>query len=126
VYVSDLEGHRIERFTRLGAYVASWGSPGTGEGQFQYPTQLGVAPNGIVYVPDSANDRVQAFTADGTFVSSFGSNGTGPGQFITVFDVDVGPTGLIYVDDLDDRIEVFDHQTPARPSTWGRLKSLYR
>ncbi len=43
-------------------YAGQWGSFGAGNGQFNYPNGIGVAPaSGNVYVADTQNDRVQYF-----------------------------------------------------------------
>lgn len=81
------------------ANFSSWGSSGTGDGQFLFPSGVAVAPNGSVYVTEGneANARVQRFTADGGFLGKFGSAGTGPGQFKQAFCVAVAPDGRVYV-----------------------------
>jgi DNA-binding beta-propeller fold protein YncE len=53
--------------------TGSFGSQGSGNGQFQSP--LGVAvqqSSGNVYVADSGNARVQKFSAGGSFIAAFG------------------------------------------------------
>jgi sugar lactone lactonase YvrE len=53
--------------------VGSFGSAGTGSGQFQTP--IGVAVdrlNGRVYVADSANARIERFSASGKFLAALG------------------------------------------------------
>jgi NHL repeat len=60
---------------------ATWGSPGSGNGQFNRPTGVGVDGLSFVYVTDTGNSRVQAFTPDGRFITGWGSAGFGPGQF---------------------------------------------
>jgi hypothetical protein len=53
--------------------ISSFGSQGTGAGQFLTPVGVAVdQANGLVYVADSANARVDLFTASGTFVVTFG------------------------------------------------------
>jgi DNA-binding beta-propeller fold protein YncE len=49
-------------------YEGQWGSEGSGEGQFNTPRGIAVAPNGNVYVADVWNRRVQYFTATGSFL----------------------------------------------------------
>src|SRR5215208_1621380 len=51
--------------------VSKWGSQGSGQGQFQVPRGIDVAPGGDVYVADMQNNRVQRFTAEGKYVASF-------------------------------------------------------
>src|SRR5262245_51026387 len=53
--------------------LGTFGSQGSGAGQFQTPVGVAVAPtNGAVYVADSGNARVQKFDANGNFVAAFG------------------------------------------------------
>ncbi len=52
-------------------YEGEWGTRGTGNGQFNKPLGVDVAPNGNVYVADSGNDRFQYFTADGSFLGKW-------------------------------------------------------
>ena len=41
-------------------------------GQFNFPSDVAVAPDGTVYVADWGNHRIQRFSADGTFLSTWG------------------------------------------------------
>ena len=51
------------------AYLGSWGTMGSGAGQFQYPSFVAVDASGHVYVGDPG--RVQIFTPNGGFVSQW-------------------------------------------------------
>ena len=52
-------------------FVTKWGGNGAGDGQFDIPRHIAVAPGtGIVYVSDPFNDRIQTFDANGTFLGS--------------------------------------------------------
>ena len=61
VYVTDDRVHAVFRFKIENGFslVAKLGDRGTKIGQFQYPCQLSVSPNGEVYVADSYNHRIQ-------------------------------------------------------------------
>jgi streptogramin lyase len=62
--------------------VTQWGSPGTGNGQFQVPNGVAADAAGNVYVVDQNGDRVEKFDVNGTFQLAFGGPGTfnGPGH----------------------------------------------
>jgi DNA-binding beta-propeller fold protein YncE len=83
---------------------------------------------GDVYVCDSNNHRIQKFTGTGTYLNQWGSFGTGNGQFRYPYGVAVNAAGEIFVADFENyRIQKFGQgTTPAKSTTWGRIKSLYR
>ncbi len=59
------------------AFTLSWGSYGTGDGQFAFPYGVAVDPSsGDVYVSDHGNDRVQKFTSAGTYLTQWGTEGS--------------------------------------------------
>jgi len=87
VYVTDTGNNRIQKFTSAGRFLTKWGSAGTGDGQFQDPTDVMVDKAGNVYVVDSKNNRIQKFDANGNFISKWGRKGSGDGEFD-------GPNGL--------------------------------
>ena len=69
LFVSDGYGNaRVHRFTAAGELVASWGTPGTGRGEFNLPHGIAVDRAGRVYVADRENSRVQIFDGEGTFL----------------------------------------------------------
>ena len=116
------------------AQVASFGSAGSGAGQFQTP--IGVAvdqKNGNVYVADSGNARIQKFNSKGNFVAAMGWGvtdgkamsevckskkkcqagipGSGPGQFSNPTSVAVDSSkskskGSVYVGDAGNNVVV--------------------
>ena len=61
VYVTDTR-HRVQKFDSAGTFLTKWGSYGAGNGQFNYPWGIAVAPGGNVYVVDYDNQRVQKFS----------------------------------------------------------------
>ncbi|HEY5568896.1 MAG TPA: 6-bladed beta-propeller, partial [Gammaproteobacteria bacterium] len=59
VFVADFYNHRIQKFAADGAFLTSFGSEGSGPGQFNYPIAVAVAADGTVFVADFGNHRVQ-------------------------------------------------------------------
>jgi tripartite motif-containing protein 71 len=93
VYVVQASLNRISEFASNGTLIRSWGSSGTGPGQFNNPIGITIdRVHGNVYVTDTGNNRVQEFTSGGKFIRSWGSSGTGPGQFQTPVGIDEDET----------------------------------
>jgi sugar lactone lactonase YvrE len=91
------------------SFIRSFGSAGSGAGQFNGPEQVAVVGNEI-YVADISNNRVQRFNkTTGAYVSQFGAPGTGPGQFSNPSGLVYNPiNGLLYVSEVgNDRVQVF-------------------
>ncbi|MFN3407998.1 MAG: 6-bladed beta-propeller [Limisphaerales bacterium] len=90
-------------------FLASFGKPGGGPGEFNRAEGIGVDPQDRLYVADSCNHRVQVFTSDGQFVREFGKPGSGPGQLSYPYDVKVDAAGHVFVCEFgNSRIQVFD------------------
>jgi DNA-binding beta-propeller fold protein YncE len=65
IWVADTGNNRIQEFSATGAHMQTIGGTGFGSGdtQFNFPTDLVFSPNGSkLYVADTYNDRVQVFT----------------------------------------------------------------
>ncbi len=77
----------------------SFGSQGSGDGQFEQADGIAVDEDGVIYVSDYQLHRIQVFKADGTFVRKWGSQGSGINQFQHPRGLDIGPDGNLYVCD---------------------------
>jgi tripartite motif-containing protein 71 len=62
MYVSDFYNNRIKKFNSNGAFITKWGSKGTADGQFEYPSGVAVDSSENVYVADTGNHRIQVFS----------------------------------------------------------------
>jgi len=72
MYISDGYGNsRVHRFAADGTLITSWGSPGSGPGEFNLPHGIAVDRSGRVYVADRENSRIQIFSSDGMFLMSW-------------------------------------------------------
>ncbi|HEY8809995.1 MAG TPA: hypothetical protein VIM28_08230, partial [Solirubrobacterales bacterium] len=65
----------------IGTYQSSFGSSGTGSGQFAHPAGIVQLPSGNLWVVDENNNRLQKFNEAGEYKSKMGSAGSGNGQF---------------------------------------------
>jgi DNA-binding beta-propeller fold protein YncE len=89
-------------------YDSQWGGLGTGNGQFDGPEGVGIAPSGDVYVADTANDRIQHFDSLGNFIGKWGLTGNQTGQFNRPLGVTVDQAGNVYVADSgNNRVQKF-------------------
>ena len=72
IYIADGYGNSsVHTFSAAGEFLSSFGSPGSGPGQFRVPHSLAVARDGRVFVCDRENNRVQVFAADGTYLTQW-------------------------------------------------------
>jgi DNA-binding beta-propeller fold protein YncE len=72
VYVLDQGRTRIVKFSPDGHVLSSWGSKGSGDGQFNDPTSVAVdSTSGKVYVADPINKRIQVFDQNGKFLTKW-------------------------------------------------------
>lgn len=109
IYTTSLGGVSVSKYDRNGNPVLSWGSFGSGDGQFNGTMSVACDRYGNVYVADRFNCRVQKFDSNGNFILKWGTTGTGDGQFSDPNGVTVDPTGrFVFVcDGTDDRIQKF-------------------
>src|SRR5947199_224167 len=63
--------HPIITYDQKGAFLRSWGVPGTGPGQFYLPHGIAVGADGRVFVCDRESDRIQIFSPDGEYLSEW-------------------------------------------------------
>jgi DNA-binding beta-propeller fold protein YncE len=62
---------RVAKFDRHGAFVAAWGTRGSGPGQFSGPHGIATDRNRRVYVADRTNHRIQVFDEHGKFLDQW-------------------------------------------------------
>jgi streptogramin lyase len=62
---------RVAKANARGEWVMSWGSLGTGPGQFDTPHGIAVSPDDEIYVADRGNRRIQVFDTEGNYIREF-------------------------------------------------------
>ena len=117
LYVVDSAAQKIRRYTDQLVEETSFGSPGTGDGQFRFDVTSGIAvrADGHIFVTDGYNHRIQELDAAGNFVAKRGGYGGLPGQFALPEDLALSPSGdLLYVaDTFNHRVQMFCLTTTA-------------
>ena len=74
LFVADTHYHRVLIFDRDGHPLGSFGSEGSGDGEFQLPTDVAFDADGFIYVGEyNLNDRITKWSADLQFVQAIGS-----------------------------------------------------
>ena len=98
-FVPIYEEYRIEKHGPDGTLLNTWGSYGSGDGQFKRPVGISVDSAGQLYSVDAWNARVQKFSNDGTFIDKWGSYGVGDGQFVVAYGSTVDCWDVLHVAD---------------------------
>jgi sugar lactone lactonase YvrE len=103
IYVSDgYQAAHCHRFAADGTLQLTWGTPGTGPGEFDLPHGIWVLPEDRVLVADRENHRIQLFTPDGEYLDQW----TGLRLPMDVFvDADAG---VIFLAEGGSRITLLD------------------
>ena len=81
VLVAQSGAHCISIFSLTGEKVRSFGSKGSGHGQFDYSHGVAVDDDGNILVVDEYNHHIQKFLPDGKFIMSVGKKGSNPLEF---------------------------------------------
>jgi len=111
VWVADSANNRITKlYPEYGGLVypvaLTFGSQGSGEGQFSEPYGIAIKPSGNLIVVEKGNNRVQLFSPSGEYLSQFGAKGSGTGQFSEPRGIAIGSGGSEYITDTaNNRVE---------------------
>ena len=92
-------GQRVTVCSMDHDYTGDFGSYGTGDGQFIWPSSIDLDSQENVYVSDDYLNRISVYDTEGIFVSHWGQPGSGEGELN-------GPAGIAF--DQDDNIYVVD------------------
>ena len=100
----------VSVFSPSGDKLRSFGTEGSGQGQFMYPYGVAVDGEGNILVADRDNHRIQKFTAKGQFLTAVGTEGSGPLQFNQVRDIAINTSNnkVYVVDNSNHHIQVLN------------------
>ena len=110
VVVSVQKNNSITVLSREGKKIKSFGSSGSGMGQFNNPCGIVVTHDDHVVVVDKGNNRLQKFALGGEFMTSVGHKELSRQlQFNSPADIVIHPSGrFLVVDSGNHRIQVFN------------------
>jgi DNA-binding beta-propeller fold protein YncE len=112
----DGKGHQVWKFSPEGKVLMVLGKPGvagSGDGEFNAPSAVAVAPNGDVFVADGhgrdTNARIVKFDRTGRFIKTWGTKGSGPGEMDVPHTIAMDSRGRLFLGDRNNnRIQIFD------------------
>ena len=107
IVVAEYGNQRVQVLNFNLTFSHMFGSYGSGQGEFNNPTDVAVDNEGFVLVADCGNHRIQKFTSKGQFVCSFGTKGSQPGQLYHPAGVTVDDHGLVYVNCNNEYVLIF-------------------
>ncbi len=112
LYVSDGYGqYRIHRFSEAGELLHSWGSAGTGPGQFALPHSLWVDRHERVWAVDRENNRIQRFDSEGRYLDEWT-------DLVMPMDLFITPDDTVYIVEAHSRVSIFDMEGQLL-ARWG-------
>ena len=108
VVVAEGGGHCVSIFSSTGEKIRSFGSHGSGHGQFKRPFGVAIDDDGNILVMEYDNRRVQKLSSDGRFIAVVGTGGSGQLQFSDPVGIEINPhTKRVYVaDNSNHRVQV--------------------
>ncbi|MFH2091849.1 MAG: C13 family peptidase [Pseudomonadota bacterium] len=116
IYVVDRGNHRIQKFFPDGTFIEQFGTKGSAQGQFEYPSGIAIDHKGDIYVTDTGNHRIQVFSPSWAFISQWGQKGLQPGQVSMPTDIVTTTDGDVFFTDSggNNRIQVFKRMIPSK------------
>jgi DNA-binding beta-propeller fold protein YncE len=102
LFVTDGYGNsRVHRFSPEGQFIESWGSVGTGIGQFVIPHNIVIDKDDFLYIADRENHRVQIFDSGGKHQDTW------PGIWRAA-GLALGDQGMVYVAEMPPPVYILD------------------
>ena len=112
LYVVNSDDHNVSIYDKSGNLIKTFGSFGSGNGQFKQPSGIAV-DNTYIYVADTGNYRVQIFDLNGNYQSKFNSGDYSPdslwpsGIAVNASNIYVTLTNVIA--GANNHVEVYNH-----------------
>ena len=123
VVVVEYSGHCVSIISGSGE-KKSFGSHGSGPGQFNHPGGVAIDTGGNILVADYGNHCIHQLSSTGKHLRTIGTKGSGPLQFSSPVGITVHPgTGKVYVAEYsNNRVQVLNSDL-THSSSFGRRGS---
>ncbi len=109
VVITECYAHCVTIFSPSGEKLRSFGTHGSGKGQFKSPLGVAVDSKENIFVADADNHRIQKFTAQGEFLAVVGDRGSGISSLIILLTLQSMHNGKVYVMDIrNSRVQVLN------------------
>lgn len=72
IIVTDCVQNNVYIYSKEGVPVKKFGSLGTKQGQFNFPTAIAIGKDDVILIADTKNNRIQIFNKHGKFISQIG------------------------------------------------------
>jgi hypothetical protein len=119
VYVGGLT--QVRKYTSAGLLVKTWGSAGSGPGQFGAVGIMACDHLGNIYVNDTQRGVIQVFSTSGTYLYQWSAPGAGG--------LACDSQNNLYVGFISPDSRVCKYgpgPVPTTSTSWGRVKTFYR
>ena len=121
IIVTEHGGSCVSIFNPTGEKLQSFGSKGSGHGQFNNPIGVAVDDDGNILVADESNNCIQKFTSDGKFITTIG-NKDGKLKFSSPQGIAIHPHNkkLYIVDNKNHCVQILNHDLTFSSSFGSR------
>ena len=124
VVVTECGVHCVSVFSPSGEKLRSFGTHGSGQGQFKHPCGVAVDCEVNILVADYCNNRIQKFTAEDEFLAAVGTEDSGPLQFSPPTDIAFNTSNnKVYVVDNENHCVQVLNSDLTFSSTFGKQGS---
>jgi hypothetical protein len=139
LWLADNGGNQVFKLDQNGKVLLTLGKKGvagSGQDEFDAPTDVAIAPDGDIFVGDghngggtaTGNARIVKFDKNGKFLKTWGTKGMRLGEFDVVHTLAFDSHGRLFVGDRqNNRIQIFDQNGKfiAQWFQFGRPSGMY-
>ena len=110
IVIAESSANCISVYSSVGEKLRSFGSHGSGQGQFREPRGVAVDDDDNILVADTQNNRIQKFSSGGKFLIALGGEGKEPLQFDYPTNISIHPVNKwVYVtESRNDRVQILN------------------